>query len=876
MKMVCRFLNFNINYCLIFLVLPILLWSQIKVSGVIYGENKEIVSYANLTVYNESETTLLTYTISDENGKYNLLLEEGTYVFIINHIGYKSHSIKKEIDQEKTIIFELKKNVRYLDEIILESKPLEVYESNDTVQYNFNQLMTGNEKKLKDVINKLPGIEIDENGKIKAYGKKIDNLLIDGKEFFGDQHQLATENIDYEMISGITLFKNYRNFSDLSNQKKTGKIALNVEIEESYKGRLKGNVNVAAGLHGKFEINSNLFSFEEKINLYFISGINNIGSQTFSFEDYISFQGGIQKLLKSNSSIVNISGEDLPYYLLSNKSVESKDEKLSAINFSYNPSKKMKINSYVIFDKINIIENQIARQTYISNDQNSVLELETNKINSFNINNSSVNISYELSDKSFIDYSLSYSPQKNDLLSSVFFTQRFYRETKSLDHKNLNQTFKFKKQNKNYFLSTVLFQTHNNKNEKLKLSSNQDFLNLNFEANDYSVLQKTENYFNSFGLDSSISVLIAKKIFFGFNHIFLNSNEVFQSEVFNNPLTNKIRLNTLENVFGLSLFKERKTLVNYNLGINFSFLKISNLINYNFLPYIMVKLNFRQNHFLQLRYKKTLEQPAAKNITTNKYISNFNTFTDNQNLTPNSITKYDNLSIQYYLNDLFSGTFLNLGGNLIFGNNIRSINTFNFDNYRVNFHFIGDNDVRITSHFLFDKKFSKIPFNIRFISSLSLTQKNNFTSNISNKIFSNIFSNNLKLSSNLKESIYNFELGLSRKQNLIKNNFTDGSSVTKTSLHAKLFINYNRLGVVMSSAMESFRSRSSSMINYSISPKVNYDSKNRKWTFYIKGDNISNFHSNTVIENTAYESFFEEKKVSTLSGYIISGLKYNF
>ena len=362
-KKVFRLLKCNKLFLLVVILSsPLFSFSQSKIDGIITGTDKEVLPYANVVVYQADESTLITYAISDENGKYHLQLDNGTYLFKVSYLGYEPLTVEKEITKDEIIHFNLVEGTTRLKDVVVKSKRLSLTIKNDTINYNISSLTTGNEENLKEVLNKLPGIEVDENGKIKAHGKKIDKLLIGGKDFFGDQHQLATENISSEMVKGVSLIENFNDLSDLGTQGDSGKSAMNIEIDEDYKGSIKGNMTIGGGYKEKYDFNANLFSFREKSNFYFIGNTNNVGKQIFTFEDYINFQGGIQKLLK-NSNSVSISGEDLPPYLFSTDQVESKNEQLSAFNYSYQPSTKFKLSSYLVFDRVAITEKQSADQT---------------------------------------------------------------------------------------------------------------------------------------------------------------------------------------------------------------------------------------------------------------------------------------------------------------------------------------------------------------------------------------------------------------------------------------------------------------------------------------------------------------------------------
>lgn len=873
--MVCKLSKCRIFKIPVFLLIPLVSSSQYEISGIVSSNSQDPLPFANVTIHDIDDTALISYAITDENGKYNVKIENGFYLFKVSHLGYKSISVEKNISKSEIINFSLLEDATSLDEIVIKSKLLDATMSNDTIRFNLDQLATGNEENLKDVLNKLPGIEVDKNGKIRAHGKKIDKLLIDGQEFFGDQHQLATENISSEMIKGISMLENFSDFSELENREKTEKTAINVEIGENYKGNIKGNIFLAGGAYKKHESNTNLFLLGKHTHLFIIANTNNIGNQTFTFEDYISFQGGIQKLLSENSNVTSISGNDLPSYLFSNRNFKSKSEQFSGINFSYNPSKKFKVNSYIILDKMDVTEEQLAKQTYIRDGNNTFLNLNNTKDNSFLTGNSFVNAIYKPTNTSVFEYSLSISPQDIRLVSNDEFAKRTFNTIQNNESHVLNHALKHKLKINDFLLSSTLYQAFKRRKEGLSLFSNSSFLNLSLN-DDFSVFQNINSSINSFGLNTAFSGKLTKKTSVKIKYNVSKSKETFFSDISNSSLKNNIRLDVLENLVGLSLYSKKKTFINYDLGCDLSVLNRNHFKSYNFLPFANIKFNLKKSHSLNLSYKRTLKLPQAENLLESSYILNFNTLINNQNIIAGTTAKYNNYSLRYFIYDLFSSTLLSIGGSLIIGKDIIATNTFNFSDFRINNFFLGNNSKNIHSYLLFDKKFSKIPMRFRLKSTFLLSEKNNFINSIANKLNSNTISNKIELSSNFRKSFFNFELGYIKTQSIIKNNALNGSRLVLNKPLLNLHFNYKKFDLTVDNTVEYYKTNTFNQRIYIINPTLNYKTRAAKWTFYLKGNDILNLNKNSIIENAAYESYFEEKTVLTLGGFVVGGLKYAF
>lgn len=164
-----------------------------NITGFVKDSLQNPVVLANVQIIQNNK-----FTQTDVNGSFNLKVENIKLPISlkISHLSFETKEILIENFDPIKIILESR--INNLKEVILSSKSFDVIEKNDTLKYNLKQLLNGSEVKLKDVLEKLPGISIDDNGKIRFNGKPINNLLIDGDEFFKENHQLATENLTAE------------------------------------------------------------------------------------------------------------------------------------------------------------------------------------------------------------------------------------------------------------------------------------------------------------------------------------------------------------------------------------------------------------------------------------------------------------------------------------------------------------------------------------------------------------------------------------------------------------------------------------------------------------------------------------------------------
>ncbi|PID69573.1 MAG: hypothetical protein CR989_01000 [Flavobacteriales bacterium] len=847
-----------------------------EVKGTISDSENQPLPQAHISALGKETSKIITYAVSDTNGQYFLELPLGSYIFKVSYLGYKTITVEKDIRSGEILNFTLSEDATQLSEIEIKAKTLDASVKNDTTIYNLKRLTTGNEQNLNDIINKLPGVETDENGKIVAHGKKIDKLLIDGKEFFGDNHQIAGENISSEMIKGISLYENYKDLTDLDNQPQRNKTALNIEIDQAYKGKIKGNISGGGGYKSKYETEANLYSFSDKTNLFFIGNINNLGNQTFSFENYISFQGGIEKLTAKNANTTTLSSEDLPAYLFSDNRVKSKKEQLAALNFSYNPSKKFKLNSYIIFDKIAGIEKRMATQTYILENSSVEQSLENTSDNTLSIMNTFINSVYKPSSNSVLEYTLNLSPQKNEARSIDIFGKQAFDTDRKNDNFSFQQALQYKQKIASFLFSVIAFQSIKSGKEDLLLSSNKTFLGLSFPKNDFSALQKIENDENGIGLHTTLSKKISKQITAKLHYKLSATDNNFKSVIKNKTHSNNISTSVFEQQLGFFML-DKSGLFQYEIGGNYSFFNFKHSKRTELLPYANFKLQFKKSHTLSIYYDKSIKIAHAKNIVEEPYIANFNTLLNGSGLSLGDYAIVNQLGFRYFIYDLFSGTLLSLGSNLSYGKDNLATNTLPKDGYRINTFIKGTQSKNLNGYLLMDKKFTKIPFSLRLKTTYSQLKRFNYVNYSPTRILTNNWSNTIKISSNIKNSIFNFESGFRYYLSRITTNIQSKSNkVTQTEPFLNIFLNSRQFFFGIDNSLKTYKTGKNSNTFYRLNPEVRYSSKNGKWKWYLKGNDILHLDKNKIIENAAYENFYEEETVSVLSGYVVTGLEYKF
>ena len=269
-----------------------------KISGTVVSDDEK-TPLESATVYLEraKDSTLITYTITDKEGKFTL---EGRTFFKdanlnISYVGYQQYTKKITIDNTSTDLgtIGLLTDTNALDAVLIESRaPITV--KKDTLEFNVSSFKTKRDANVEDLLKQLPGVEIDEAGKITVNGKEVNRILVNGKPFFGNDPTITTRNLTKELIDKVQITD-----TKTKAQAFTGEVGddenktINLTIKEDKNKGVFGRVAAGAGTDERYEYAGmvNIFDNDQRISA--LAGGNNTNSAGFSFgEIYRMFGSG--------------------------------------------------------------------------------------------------------------------------------------------------------------------------------------------------------------------------------------------------------------------------------------------------------------------------------------------------------------------------------------------------------------------------------------------------------------------------------------------------------------------------------------------------------------------------------------------------------
>jgi hypothetical protein len=387
--------------------------------GVVSDVAGKPLESANIIAKPITDKATLKFAIADNKGRYKIELEKAVkYEINVSYIGYNEEILIVEPNTEiASHNFKLKPTGEVLKEIIIkhEYKPIEI--KKDTLTYNIKSFANGNERKMKEILEKLPGVEVDKNGNVTVQGKKVTQMLVEGKSFFGGGSKLAVENIPANALDKIEVIDHFNQVGFMKQVSDSDELAMNVKLKENKKKFIFGDVEAGAEVandNGFYLAHAGLFYYAPKTNVSFIGDLNNIGKSTFTFQDLMRFQGGVSSFLSDRKSLTNLYN-----FTNDNTDVVQNKSQFAALNFSFDTSPKLAISGFGIFSKVlmqNLTEN---KNEYLQNNLISFEDKTQNNQATTGLGIGNIKLDYSPSKKEKWYYNLQFQSSANDINNTI-------------------------------------------------------------------------------------------------------------------------------------------------------------------------------------------------------------------------------------------------------------------------------------------------------------------------------------------------------------------------------------------------------------------------------------------------------------------------
>jgi hypothetical protein len=268
------------------------------INGLLLDEEDNALIAATVVLMNTMDSSFTDYGLSTDNGKFKLTgKKDEKYQLQISYVGYgaffKDMTLDKDYDLG-TIV--LKEATNMLATAQIEAEHIPIRMNGDTLEFNSAAFNVQAHDDVEGLLEQMPGVEIDEDGTVKINGKKVEKILVDGKEFFGEDVQTALKNLPADAIKKVEVYDKKSDKAALTGKEdeeesKTINLTLKEDKKVGYMGNIEGGYGYYPDNH-YYQGNLGLNYFNPKMRVSLIGAINNINKAGFSYKDFQGMSGG--------------------------------------------------------------------------------------------------------------------------------------------------------------------------------------------------------------------------------------------------------------------------------------------------------------------------------------------------------------------------------------------------------------------------------------------------------------------------------------------------------------------------------------------------------------------------------------------------------
>jgi hypothetical protein len=650
------------------LLLPALGAAQgYNVSGtVLDGKDNQSLIGVIVTLINRGDSTKTQSAATDVDGAFTIPnVLTGSYTLRASYVGYATTTRSVDVASANLALgtITMLQAAKGLSGVTITAEQIRAQQLGDTSQFNAGSYKTNPDASAEDLIGKMPGVTND-NGSVKVNGEDVKKILVDGKEFFGDDPNAALKNLPAEIIDKIQIFdkasdqSQFTGFDDGNSQK-----TINIVTKRGKNTGTFGKVNGGFGTDEKGKDtrytaggNINFFNGDQRISIVGLA--NNVNQQNFSSEDLLGVTsggssgrggggGGRGRSGGSGGPGGYSGGGDAASNFLVSQQGGITETQSAGINYSDMWGKKLKVTGSYFFNRGDNSNNTTLTRSYIVNNPDSGLVYnEEGSNHSTNVNHrASVRLEWTLDSMNSIILNPRISMQDNKTYRSLYgnttvglanLTQskisNFYSANTSGYNLNNQLTFRHKFQKPGRTISLNVGTSFNEKTGDGSLNSRNEYLQSDTVVND----QQFDLESNGLTVSGNLSYTepLTKKSQLMVNYAPSYNKNNSDRETYNRKGLEYTDLDTgLSNKYNNTYYYQRGGLgyryndqkVNFNASLNAQYATLNGdqtfpyplTINRSFtdlLPSAMLNYKFSRTENLRFMYRTSTNAPNISQL----------------------------------------------------------------------------------------------------------------------------------------------------------------------------------------------------------------------------------------------------------------------
>ncbi|HEX6223702.1 MAG TPA: TonB-dependent receptor [Chryseolinea sp.] len=429
------------------LISNLALAQKFSLQGLVADSAGTWLSSATVMLLNPKDSALVNFTVTNDHGRFEMKnLSRTGYLLKVTFVGYKTFS--KEIPPEPSAavldvgILQMTIARTTLDEVVV-SETIPVVVKRDTIEFDAGAFKTNKNATVEELLKKLPGVEVDSEGNVKAQGEQVERVTVDGKDFFGGRDpKIATRNLPADAIDKVQVLDRKSDqalFSGVDDGQREK--AINLELKEEKRHGAFGNLLGGYGTDQRYQAKANINRFDNGKQLSFLAMANNLNERGFSIDDYMNFTGGSQQMMGGGQVRIRVDGDSqngIPLNL-GNRANGIFETYAGGLNFSNALGKETDVNGSYFYNFLDHDKVQAVSRENFLQDGNFFYEESTSQDNTNENHRANVTLDHRPDSANAIRFSSNFS--YNETTADVHTVSRNKSPEGDLLNENLSHSF---------------------------------------------------------------------------------------------------------------------------------------------------------------------------------------------------------------------------------------------------------------------------------------------------------------------------------------------------------------------------------------------------------------------------------------------------
>ena len=242
-------MNVRLICTLFFFSAALVAKAQINIKGTIVSTGNKAIAEANVILFSNDHQDILAYTITDIEGNFSLRsVTKDSTLLEVSMLGFEKQTIALGPNISKTFVIVMKPIINNLPEVVIKQAPAPIRGNKDTISYSVKAFSDSSDRRIIDVIKKLPGISVTGTGQILFNNRAINKFYIEGKDLLEDQYAIASNNLPSADVDQVQVLPDHQPIKALKGSIKSDRAAINIKLRKDAKSRIMGMGSVSAGL----------------------------------------------------------------------------------------------------------------------------------------------------------------------------------------------------------------------------------------------------------------------------------------------------------------------------------------------------------------------------------------------------------------------------------------------------------------------------------------------------------------------------------------------------------------------------------------------------------------------------------------------------